>query len=159
MSTVPVDVPLSDVSDDDDIYEPFVPPGALGPLPGPDFQDIKNGLHSLARVFDAAIDKLPALLEKHAAQLQARMVATLACVPPEGAAALQHLCDLFEAVLKAGLSVRGAPYAATMHARSPVGYGLTLTIERTEGAAFFTALAAMEQWLKAQHYIPDTPIS
>ena len=154
MSTAIADAPLGDIPGIDDIDEPVVPPGALAPLPGPDFQEIKDGLHSLARVFDAAIDKLPVLLEQHATQLQARLGATLASLPPEGAAALQHLCEALDAVVTSGVRMRGAPYVASMQARSPAGYGVTLTIERTEGAAFFVAIAGMEQWLQAQGYTP-----
>ena len=58
-------------------------------------------------------------------------------------------------VVRAGLSITGAPYQAQVTATSPQGYGVTIRVEKADAASLVEELGRMTTWLKAQGYDPE----
>jgi len=138
----------------DDLPDPVVPAAALAVPPDDPAQRLRDDVHAMLRVWDASIDKMPELLDKHYATLSTLLSQALTTLSASEAGALQHLVETLATIQAQGVQVSGSPYAATIHAKTPTGFAVSLTIQRTDGAAFLDALSNMATWLHQAGYTP-----
>lgn len=144
------------IPEPDDIPDPVVPAAALTPAVPPDdpAQRLREDVHAMLRAMDASVDRLPGLLDTHYTTLSTLLSQGLTTLSASEAGALQHLCEALVTLQEKGTQIIGAPYAATIHARTPTGFAVTMMIQRTDGAAFLDALTNMATWLQSAGYTP-----
>jgi hypothetical protein len=150
-------VPLTAAAPDD-IADPITPPGVLAPeTPAPALSAQWREHEALLQGFCARVQAW--MLDYHRAMVQC-IEATLEPVRQcltQAAAGNEHaqyqLSDALLKIQEHGISVQTAPYTATVHATTPQGYGLDLTIQKAAAPELVDALTALTDWLSQAGFV------
>lgn len=137
--TLPAVDEAAQTTEQDDIVDPPLPEA----LKRPPLQAGEQAMLDMAMGAMKGLDLTIQLMDN-------RLKERIGSIGPAEAGALQHLCEALEA-LSAKLPAL-TPYHAAVQAISPQGYVTTISIERTDGAAFLADLVNLHAWLAGQQW-------
>lgn len=148
------DAPLTD--DIADVQVPAAVMASIAPAPPSPMQEQGSLIDATMRLLEgkitAWVDAQGTATMKTLERVYAQMAACLDKIAVANDHAQYQLANALDRVCETGVQLTGTPYTATVQARSPQGFPLTLTLQKRSADELVQALEGLQTWLQTQGY-------